>query len=58
MFNRSMRLYATKVGLLLSDKGFSRRPTKNGVTWDKPIPNCYTEEDVFKVLGLNYRTPK
>jgi hypothetical protein len=53
-----MRLYATKVGLLLSDKGFSRRPTKNGVTWDKPIPNCYTEEDVFKVLGLNYRTPK
>ena len=31
MFNRSMRLYATTLGLQLSDKGFARRPQKNGV---------------------------
>lgn len=58
MFNRSMRLYATKLGLLLSDKGLSRRPAKNGVEWKKPIPLCYNEEDIFNVLGLDYKTPK
>ncbi len=43
MFNRSMRLYATKLGLQLSDKGFARRPQKNGIEWNKPIPLCYNE---------------
>jgi hypothetical protein len=42
MFNRSMRLYATQLGLQLSDHGLVRRPIKNGVIWDKPIPLCYT----------------
>jgi hypothetical protein len=58
MFNRSMRLYAMKLGLVLSDKGFEKRPYKNDVVWSKPIPVCYTEEDVFRVLGLDYKTPK
>lgn len=53
-----MRLYATKLGLLLSDKGFEKRPYKNDVVWNKPIPICYTEEDVFKTLGLDYKTPQ
>lgn len=57
MFNRSMRLYATKLGLLLSDKGFEKRPYKD-IVWTKPIPICYNEEDVFKVLGLDYKTPR
>lgn len=56
MFNRSMRLYSSKLGLQLSDKGFVKRPYKE-VHWTKPIPVCYTEEDIFKVLGLDYKSP-
>jgi hypothetical protein len=41
MFNRSMRLYARKVGLQLSDHGaLARRDEKTGVIWEKPIPFC------------------
>lgn len=57
MFNRSMRLYSLKMGLQLSDKGFEKRPYKD-VVWTKPVPICYTEEDVFNVLGLDYKAPK
>ncbi len=38
-----MRLYASKLGLQLSDKGFARRPQNKDVYWDKLIPVCYTE---------------
>jgi hypothetical protein len=56
MFNRSMRLYALKLGLQLSDKGFVKKPYKD-VTWNKPISVCYTEQDVFKVLALDFKKP-
>jgi DNA polymerase/3'-5' exonuclease PolX len=51
-----MRLYALKLGLQLSDKGFVKKPYKD-VTWNKSISVCYTEEDVFKVLGLDFKKP-
>ena len=43
MFNRSMRLYASKIGIQLSDHGALPR-SKNAYdqTWDKPIPVCTT----------------
>lgn len=30
---------------------------EKGVIWEKPVPICYTEEDIFKFLGLDYKTP-
>lgn len=48
MFNRSMRLYARKVGLQLSDHGAQpRREERSGRIWEKPIPFCETERDIF-----------
>lgn len=43
MFNRSMRLYASKIGIQLSDHGaVARRKHLNDELWDKPIPQCTT----------------
>ena len=50
-FNRSLRLFAKKKGYHLSDKELSNR--FNGVK----IP-CNSEEDIFKALELNYKTPE
>jgi DNA polymerase/3'-5' exonuclease PolX len=46
-----------KLGLTLSDKGATPKMEK-GVIWEKPIPTCLTEEDIFKFLGLEYKTPQ
>ena len=61
-FNRSLRHFAKKAGLTLSDGGLSaciRRKTAQG--WKRvqtdPSVRCQTEEDVFKALGLNYVEP-
>ena len=61
-FNRSLRHFAKKAGLTLSDAGLSactRRKTAQG--WKRvqtdPSVRCQTEEDVFKALGLNYVEP-
>ena len=59
MFNRSMRLYASKIGIQLSDHGaVARRKKATDQFWDKPIPQCSTQSDIFKFLGLGYKTPK
>ena len=50
-FNRMMRLHCMKLGLNLSDHGATPKMEK-GVIWTKPIPNCYTEQDIFKFLGF------
>ena len=69
-FNRSMRLYAKKLGWSLSDKGLSpafRVKVKNDSSteykyqddkvWVGASLVCETEEDIFKALGLIYREP-
>jgi DNA polymerase lambda len=57
-FNRSMRLFAEKKGFTLSDHGLARVGKAKGekVAKGMGIP-CETEEDVFKALGLPYKTP-
>jgi len=54
-FNRSMRLWARKLGFSLSEHSLVRRITED-VKGD-PIP-VKTEEDIFKALGLDYRVPE
>ena len=59
MFNRSMRLYAKKIGIQLSDHGaVAKMDEKSRRIWDKPIPYCRNEQEIFNFLGLDYRTPK
>ena len=57
-FNRSMRLYAEKKGYTLSDHGLSPIAKVKGAKISKgmTVP-CLTEEEVFKALGLPYKTP-
>jgi len=57
-FNRSMRLFARKKGLTLSDHGLhpSVRKKQEKLWVGQNIP-CYTEEEVFKALGIQYRPP-
>jgi DNA polymerase/3'-5' exonuclease PolX len=61
-FNRSMRLWAKRMGLSLSDKGLvdasgktNERLHANYLTTDKAIK---TEEDIFAALGLKYVPPQ
>ncbi len=58
-FNRSIRLIALKNGLSLSDHGLSRvEKTEKG---QKMIPEnipCYTEHEVFDVVGVKYKPPE
>ena len=53
-FNRSMRLWARKIGYQLSDHNISPRYADEVV--GNPIP-VKTEEDIFKILGIDYKTP-
>jgi DNA polymerase lambda len=60
-FNRSMRLLATKMGMSLSEhalvsnvvRGAGREKLNEGEVLETP-----TEESVFSLLGLPYRSPK
>lgn len=55
-FNRSMRLYAKKLGYTLSDHGLvPAEENKNTLRLNNVA--CETEEEVFKVLGLEYKSP-
>ena len=48
MFNRSMRLYASKLGIQLNDHGaVKKRRNDNDEFWDKDIPVCEEERDIF-----------
>lgn len=58
-FNRNMRLFARKQGLMLSDHGLypvGEAMLERG-TEGASIP-CYNEEEVFEALGLDYRKPE
>jgi DNA polymerase/3'-5' exonuclease PolX len=58
MFNRSMRLYASKLGIQLNDHGaYAKQRNPNDDFWDKPIPVCQSEEDIFSFLGMEYKSP-
>jgi len=50
-----MRLWARKNGFQLSDHHVVRRYTEDLL--GEPIP-VKTEEDIFKVLGLEYKPPE
>eukprot|EP01089_Gocevia_fonbrunei_P002401 TRINITY_DN12369_c0_g2_i2.p1 TRINITY_DN12369_c0_g2~~TRINITY_DN12369_c0_g2_i2.p1 ORF type:complete len:247 (-),score=43.70 TRINITY_DN12369_c0_g2_i2:73-774(-) len=54
-FNRSMRLWARKHGMSLSEKSLVVRFT-NDVKGD-PVQGCKTEADIFKAIGLEFRAP-
>lgn len=54
-FNRSMRLWARKNGYQLSDHYIVKRYTEDLL--GDPIP-VRTEEDVFNILGLDYKRPE
>ena len=59
-FNRSMRLFADKKGYTLSDHGMvpNSKASTSGQKLSKGIGiPCQTEEEVFKFLGLPYKTP-
>eukprot|EP00743_Colponemidia_sp_Colp-15_P010499 GILK01011569.1.p1 GENE.GILK01011569.1~~GILK01011569.1.p1 ORF type:complete len:1020 (-),score=203.03 GILK01011569.1:102-3161(-) len=58
-FNRSMRLFAKKKGLSLSDHNLLQavRVNKEKIWEGMPIP-CRTEEDIFAALGLEYVPPE
>ena len=53
-----MRLFARKKGFSLSDHGlYPVARVKNEKIWSGNNIPCYTEEDVFNVLGLPYKKP-
>ena len=58
-FNKSMRLFAQKKGYSLSDYGIVPVMKVKGKTVASfnSVP-CETEEDVFKFLGLDFKTPQ
>ena len=56
-FNRSMRLYARKKGLSMSDKGFVDIDEKGKTTSIVKKVRCHTEEEIFKYLGLDFKIP-
>lgn len=55
-FNRSIRLWARKLNMSLSEHALVRRYGKEEKS-EEPIP-VKTEEDIFRVLGLEYRPPE
>lgn len=58
--NRSIRLYARKLGFTLSDTGLCvafRNGKKECVLRSKSVV-CNTEEEIFEALGLEYIPPK
>lgn len=60
LLNRSMRLFAQKKGMHLSDKGLFtniKRIKSDRVNDGVRVPNIRTERDVFEALGLPYREP-
>jgi len=58
-FNRSMRWYAHKKGLSLSDNGLRRATRVNRERiWEGPSVFCETEADIFEALSLEYVPPQ
>lgn len=58
-FNRSMRLFAKKKGFNLSDHGlYPTNRINNEMVWQGNSVGCFTEQEVFNALGLDYRKPE
>merc|ERR1712190_269518 len=57
-FNRSMRLFARRMGYTLSDHGLCEcRRFRNERVWLGPSVDCRNEQDIFSALGLEYVPP-
>ncbi|CAD8084561.1 unnamed protein product [Paramecium sonneborni] len=59
-YNRSMRLWAQKIGYSLSDHGLypTQRGSNNKKQWKGEVIPCEEEIDVYRILGLQYKQPK
>ncbi|CAD8172309.1 unnamed protein product [Paramecium octaurelia] len=59
-YNRSMRLWAQKIGYSLSDHGLypTQRGSQNKELWKGEVIACEEEIDVYRILGLQYKPPK
>ena len=58
-FNRSMRHFARNKGYALSDHGlFPANRVNNESVWQGKSVPCYTEEEIFRFLGLEYKSPE
>mmetsp|Transcript_7278 Transcript_7278/g.9709 ORF Transcript_7278/g.9709 Transcript_7278/m.9709 type:complete len:121 (+) Transcript_7278:2-364(+) len=57
-FNRSMRLYAKHLGFSLTDEGlFPASRVQGEKVWTGDSIDCRSEEEIFKALGLQYKSP-
>ncbi|CAG9331725.1 POLB [Blepharisma stoltei] len=58
-FNRSLRWFAKSKGFRLSDEGIFPAIRSNGETViGSSSVVCYTEEDIFQLFGMPYKTPE
>jgi len=59
-FNRSIRMIALNNNLSLSDHGLSRveKSEKGKQTMIPENIPCYTEYEVFDVIGIKYKSPE
>jgi len=59
-FNRSIRMIALNNNLSLSDHGLSRveKSEKGKQTMIRENIPCYTEYEVFDVIGIKYKSPE
>lgn len=57
-FNRSMRLFAKKKGYALDDHGlYPAQRSRKEIIWKGQSAACFTEEEVFRALGVEYKAP-
>ena len=58
-FNRSIRYFAKQAGFRLSDEGiFPAYRTNEETRLGACTAVCYTEEDIFELFGIPYKTPE
>jgi DNA polymerase IV (family X) len=58
-FNRSIRLFAKSKGFKLTDEGLFIAIRKKGETHcGANLVDCYTEEEIFKLFGMDYKPPE
>ena len=53
-----MRIYATKNGYHLENYGLYPAVKAGGSKYSLQLIPCYTEHDVFRILGLKYIPPE
>ena len=58
-FNRSIRLFAKTKGLKMTDEGlFPAIRNGSDTVVGSNLGSCYTEEDIFRLFGMNYKPPE